>query len=390
MTVKAGDTQTQSSAKTLAIGAYERENFGDLLFLHVTAALLGDGSEISAGTPFAPSRSSLGERTMVRYSDELAARSYDRVWVVGGEVGGARMSSAFGMSAEDSEHQAYLAASRADRRKQLEAAAGQRWFTAPYMPHLPGFQGVYVINSVGLYGIGGLRGRELWSAYKALHRADYVSVRERYSHRLLTAMGIRHRVAPDMVHAIRATGLIRAERRQPVVLVQVREESLREFGAERVAHVLTKSPAIAHLGIRLFRAGSARGHDSLELYERIADRIRRIDPGRPVSISDASTSIEKATEIAGASLWVGTSLHGNIVSTAFGVPRVGLANRKVDRYCATWGDPMPFATQIRDLDSAAETALRTASLAKVAAYTESMSARALENFRLAAAASRGT
>src|SRR5690606_38014138 len=62
-------------------------------------------------------------------------------------------------------------------------------------------------------------------------------------------------------------------------------------------------------------------------------------------------------EIAGVGLWVGLSLHGRIISGAYGVPRVSFTKRKVDAYASTWDPDMPWGVTPDRLDEAVAEAL---------------------------------
>ena len=377
-----------SHPSTLLIGAYERENFGDLLFLHVSKKLLGETEEVTAGVPFQAHASSLAEHKMVQYSQELERAQYDRVWVAGGEVGGTTMHKAYRMSAFDDEYEKYSAASQKEQRETLGNTTGLPWYSSAYMPYLPSHSGSYVLNSVGLYSVGGLRGRSLLSAIRALRRADFVSVRENYSSRLLRVLGITHRKSPDVVHTIGGLDLVKQADDKSYFLLQVREETLASLGLDRLAQTIISIKSLGDKEIRLFRAGSARGHDSENLYQRVIERCNRLDPTRIVSISTATSSLEKCAEIAASAAWVGTSLHGNVVATAFGVPRVGLDNIKVNRYCDAWGEVMPFGVAMEDLDSAAQYAFNPTTIESSKFYAERLAGLARENFTVAERYSR--
>jgi hypothetical protein len=111
------------------------------------------------------------------------------------------------------------------------------------------------------------------------------------------------------------------------------------------------------MSVGLFVAGSATGHDSVELYRELEGLLRtryRLN----VSVLEVESPIERARLVASARLWIGTSLHGLVLSTAFDVPSVGLELRKLKDYSDTWGLPQPVNVTLKELESAIETAFR--------------------------------
>ena len=73
--------------RVLSVGAYERDNFGDLLFLLVTERYL-EGSEVVASAPFAADMTALLDRKVGAVGDALSENRFDAIWTVGGQVGG--------------------------------------------------------------------------------------------------------------------------------------------------------------------------------------------------------------------------------------------------------------------------------------------------------------
>lgn len=324
------------------VGAYERDNFGDILFLHATRHWLGD--RVSRATaPFSGDTTVVDGDLIDGYVPVLNGANVPFVWVVGGETGGTTLSQA---------------ASAADRDP---ASPGLPSFASPYMPRpsrYPASAGAkYVINSVGVAPAVGLSGRRRIETIGAIREASFLSVRDRGSAALLDRWDIPHHVAPDIVHTIRTSiGLPDGPSEPDVALVQFKERHIAAHGLEQVAQALVSSAGLRPFRIRLFSAGEAPGHDSTEVLHRLADEIRRIEGSDRVDVSTARTSLEKAAEIARCGLWVGTSLHGFIISTAYGVPRVALLLEKVARYARSWDVNQPSNVPLAEIDAAVATA----------------------------------
>ena len=148
--------------RVLTVGAYERDNFGDLLFLLVTERYLPD-FEIVPVAPFAADMTALMDREVIAYGDYLADQDADVIWCVGGQTGATTRESAFGMSKSAEELAAYRAAPPKARRALLDVAYGGAPILSPYIPNPGAFErnagAVNVLNSVGLAGVAGLTGR---------------------------------------------------------------------------------------------------------------------------------------------------------------------------------------------------------------------------------------
>lgn len=359
---------TELTSPIALVGAYERENFGDILFLLRTREYLAGLDSI----PTAP----VGREATTYLSDPVEEYvpifqdgDVRAIWVVGGEVGGTSVEDAVRMSIDGWNELMSTAKNRGERDRRLLERTGLGWSESPYLPRASAYRGTRsvptIINSVGVSAIERLRWDRRETVLSVLRDAEHLSVRDKESARVLRELNIPHRVAPDLVHtlALSAEYGDHRPRTDRVVLIQLKERVLAEYGAEALAELIARSRTLAGWTVRFFSAGSAPGHDSMELYRQTTDHLRRIDPSRRVELSTTLDPVEKVREIAGADLWVGTSLHGLIVSTAFGVPRVGLALSKLQTYADTWGETMPITIDIGELDAAAESALSQSSRA---------------------------
>ncbi|MGO4601085.1 polysaccharide pyruvyl transferase family protein [Terrabacter sp. 2YAF2] len=221
-----------------------------------------------------------------------------------------------------------------------------------------------IVNSVGLRSVGALVGSPRAEQIQALREADYLSVRDFASWRLVSGLGISATLAPDLIQSIR---LHRSPMRSTTkyALLQIREADVLRLGVSTVASAIARSQVLSGMSVRLFSAGSARMHDSSELYAEIVRLVSQENPRLDICRSSSLSALDKVDEISGAALWVGTSLHGNIVSSAFNVPRVALDNAKVNRYAMTWEEPMPYGVTWDRLEDAMVSALTLSDVASV-------------------------
>jgi hypothetical protein len=188
-----------SQTRVLTVGAYERDNFGDLLFLLLTERYL-TGCEIVAAAPFAADMTPLLDRRVVAYGDALNNSEFDVIWSVGGQIGGTTLESALRMSKSPAEYAAFRAAAPAEKRDLMRAALHGADLASPYIP-TPGAFGrnaaaVSVLNSVGIAGARGLAPHVREEVFEVLRTTDVVSVRDRESSDFLSRIGVAHTLAP--------------------------------------------------------------------------------------------------------------------------------------------------------------------------------------------------
>lgn len=349
-----------TNTQVLLVGAYERENFGDLLFLLRTRDYMIN-AQTTAVAPFSGDMMETLGQNIPAFAETVRDKAFDAIWVVGGEVGGTTVADAYRMSAAEDDYEKFLALSPKARIAELERVSGMTVAASPYLPRpssrVSTMGSNLVVNSVGLSGMRNLFGSRRDETWGAIQEASYVSVRDKESSDVLTKNSIQHELAPDLVHSYGLTVDHFGPRDSDVALIQVKAKVLASLGAEEFAATLAKSKQLENFRLRLFSAGNARGHDSIELYEEVALHFNRIAPNRSIEVSRTLMPLEKLREIATCGLWVGTSLHGLIISSSFDTPRVALELDKLVRYATTWQETMPVGVAMSDVDAAIESAL---------------------------------
>lgn len=375
------------SPRILTVGAYERDNFGDLLFLLVTERYL-TGSEVVASAPFAADMTELLDRPVSAVGDELSGSRFDAVWTVGGQIGGTTLEGAFKMSRPAAEHDAYLAAPSAEKRAILRAAMHGAPLSSPYLPTPGAFElnagAVTVLNSVGLAGLASVAkarphlGEEL---VETLRLTDAISVRDRESSTFLDGLGVAHTLAPDVVHAIGLLDPFEPDPASDVAVVQASTGILNKVGHRAFARRLATSEHLKGLRFRLLMAGAATGHDSLEDLERVARQIRKADPGREVEVATERRPLDIVAQIRDSRIVIGTSLHVRIIAAAYGVPRVTLWRVKPAQYAAAWDDQMPYNVRMAELEDAIGAAFAAGERPEVRQASEELNRLADANVR---------
>lgn len=349
-----------SLPRILASGAYERDNVGDLLFQVVSAHYATGRIDIDWAAPIANESPEPLGRAVPSSGALLSAQGYDGLWTVGGEVGATQRWYAYRTSIPRESWPEFQRLPAAEQDALMRAAMGGAHLDSPYIPRPSAFprsrHARLAINSAGVAGIAALPAWRQVTALAAIREAGFVSVRDSSSSRLLTEHGVPHRLAPDLIHTI-ARVMPAAHERTDDVLVQISEAHVRKFGLAAWADALAGTDDLSALPVRLFTAGTAPDHDSVEMYERLRELVSKRRPEIDIQLSSAMGIEDRVREISRARLWLGSSLHGRIIASAYGVRRISIEKPKLDSYVETWDPNFPYAVEPSDVARAVEHAL---------------------------------
>lgn len=342
--------------RILAIGAFERDNFGDLLFLRVLRDFMGDkGVEITpASIIFSDMRRVNGE---IVYPYDLMLNLYvwDAIWIVGGEIGGVGITGAVLMDSIGTAGQHYGVLNESDKAAYdslLRIPRGDH--LSAYIPNLSGYpknrNTPMIVNSVGLSNSTLDRGM-LKSETATLSRS-IVSVREGKSARFCEEYGIPHLLAPDVVTALSHFRPLQTPHTgSSYVVVQVNRELLSQTKLAKFAKDLKYIGEYLGAEVVLLRAGVTFGHDDNTLYQQIIGKYKSLKPKHKIVQYEDRDPLQIAELIARSRLCVATSLHCRIVSESYGVPCISLSNKKVANYASTWeeDDQSPYDVEASQL-----------------------------------------
>ena len=333
--------------RTVVFGAFDRHNFGDLIFAHVVAALLPGRDLVFAGIADRDLAAWGGHRVeaLARLADDPRATN---VIVAGGEVLTCEAWQAAVMLLPGKE--ANAAAARFGREAQGRSEWARRILgtvrRAPYAPAKSMFArpGRLIYNSVGgvelATSAAGLRGEVM----AALRSADFISVRDRVTQAALAAEGIAAALVPDcgarvaelFGNRIRRCGqqgepaAVCVAFPQGYIAVQFSADCEDDATLGTLARELDATAQATGCGIVFFRAGTAPWHDALDPYRRVAQRMQS-----RVRLFESAHILDICALVAGSRGFAGTSLHGHIVAAAFALPRVSFVPPDV----ATGGRP---------------------------------------------------
>lgn len=380
------EEQSVRLPRVVAVGAFERDNFGDLLYAELARAVGGDRCDLTLASPIAADmRADLGVKVPA-VAQILREEGAEGIWVVGGEVGATTPEYVFATRFGDDALAALREQSAEDRTATLSKALGGVTYAAPYIPKPSALSRTsdapLVMTSIGLAGVGNAPATRMQEITDTLREARYLSVRDPRSSEVLTTLGLDHQLDPDFAHAVSRQYTPRPTDGE-YVLLHLPQAVVTKEGLEAWLEVAVGVARLTRLEVRFFLAGTAPGHDSIDTASRLADHCRAL--GLPASISTARSVFPRIDEIAGARLWVGGSLHGRIISQSYNVPRVSFRKPKVDAYASHWDSRMPYGVDSSDVLEAVTAALkvdvdpRTAEVLSDAAIQSAE--RALETLR---------
>lgn len=351
----------------LTIGAYERDNFGDLLFFIILKkALQGAGWNIVPGSVvYSDMRNTLGE-IVFPYDILLHRYKWDAVWVVGGEMGSLDIENAMLMSLEKEHAKIYQELEVEAREYIMHFLAGNNTNHLAYLPIIDDYDlnknTKLIINSVGGFELLDNRNTVLFdSTMKTLKSATYISVRNRQSHVFLNSHGIHNVLAPDIVHIIPLCFQDKdydffQQQEEDYALFQISTSYFNEYPIDYISKKIFDTIKEYDYKIYLFAAGIANYHDDIEQYKDIKKYIHCNFNEDRVEIINERNPIALVNWIKHSKLWVGSSLHGRIISSAYSIPRVSLKMDKVSNYCELWDNLFPYNVALDNIVRSCEIA----------------------------------
>jgi hypothetical protein len=323
-----------SSHPSVLFGAFDRHNFGDLLFPHLMAAMLPGQSFEFAGLAARDLRAFGGHRVGALVSQPRPAHLIH----VGGELLTCSAWQAAVMLLDPA------AAAAAIARYDDDPVAAAHWAarqlgTSRALPYVVGRDalapsGRLIFNAVGGVEWALLSPTQRDEAKAALRQADWVSVRDHLTQDALGVEGIAAPLCPDpavMVADCFGEVILRHQQRDAVkgvldafpqgyLACQFSADFADDASLDALAQGLSRVVASTGLGLALFRAGAAPWHDDPSLLEKVQ---RRLPPGTAcrfpsLHLWDICALIATSRGV------VGSSLHSRIVAVAYALPRVSL------------------------------------------------------------------
>jgi hypothetical protein len=356
---------------TILFGAFDRHNFGDLLFPHIVAAMLEDDQRLFVGLAERDLRSDGGHevKALAQVVAEWGNRPVN-ILHVGGELLTCDVWQAAVMLSPPDQAQEVIA--RLDDKPQEKLKWAHEMLRlsalAPYTVSRQLFpRAVRVIyNAVGGVEFGTCDAALRVEVLAKLKDADAVSVRDRQTQALLESTGITTQLIPDpAVMAAELFGEKIHQRAQEGEIAQllaafpqgyIAVQFSADFGDDEtlavIAAQLDQAAASSGYGVVFFRAGAAPWHDDLACYQRTAARMKTA----AVKIVTSLNLWDICAVIAHSRAYCGSSLHGRIVAMAFALPRLNLRHpmqtgrvTKQAAFATTWDKGMPATVDVYEM-----------------------------------------
>lgn len=369
----------------IVFGAFDRHNFGDLLFPHILEALTGPADFVHAGL-VERNLSDVGGHQVHAIAD-LAERYRDRpVRIVhaGGELLTCGAWEAAVMSLPIDEARKIAVCLGSDARLSL-AWARERLRLQALAPYVAGraqfpCAAAIVHNAIGGAELDAVAAAMRVEVREKLAGADSISVRDRRTLAHLNSQGLAAELVPDpavmvaelfaeRLQAHAASGevlLCRQAFPKGYLALQFSIDFGDDATLDTLAAGLDRFVRHSGWGIVLFRAGAAPWHDDIGAYRRLAARMR----SHAVRILSSLHLWDICALLARCSAYAGSSLHGRIVAAAHALPHVTLCRDDAGSGCAkhaayaeTWdGGPQRSVAEPAALCGALMDAIRIASI----------------------------
>ena len=338
---------TGNTVKVIAYGAYDRHNYGDLLFAIVLKHHLeADGRfRVLVAATRKSDLSRFGALPTISLKEALKATRSQRntmLVVAGGECLTAQWESILGYLAPQIVYYPIKASPYLIGQRQFIRLSRTLTSIPSDMPlvlgerDLPGYQVMY--NSVGGNEISRKKPLIHAAIKRNLKDSTYVSVRDRETSAELEKLGVEHRLVPDSAVLISDIFPQQPDPAEPGHIVFHISEHHSRRRIEAIAEQLSDLSERTGLKIALLTIGKAPGHSDDapldKLQSLLGERAYRVDSGHIQDIIRC---------IATSRLYCGTSLHGAITALTYAVPQIALLPRRVIKlssFLETWA-PRP-------------------------------------------------
>jgi hypothetical protein len=398
----------KTSPRVALLGAFDRFNYGDLLFPIVSRKEIeahSPGTATAVHALVASDLSAYGALPSLSLRDLYrpgALRADDVVLFAGGGTVGVDWTFMLSNLLGPMGNAGLKALTRVLGFSRAEAAS-RRYFGAhsPY-PWVAGPEDFPVPVKVAYNAIGGSelvnRGaRVQHGTLQRLALASYLSVRDNQTQQVFASVQdrVQVHVAPDSavlmseqfplprLRALSSASALATVDESPYLCFHANRGYMRRH-VDQIVTAIEKVYEAHGLPAVLLPIGRYVGLDDHLGLAELKQRLRT--PARMAS--DQASLWEIMLTIAQSSLFLGTSLHGAVTSQSFAVPHLGMSERpsKLDHYLSTWDLPQQaHCVALKELPDRVAMALAVDSSARVAKRDELIGLAQANFSRLASA-----
>lgn len=342
--------------KILVIGAFDRYNYGDLLFPLIIEKQLNTYGKDFKFRFFGLIESDLSKEGGLPTEDlqafyKACNNPNDKVHVIvaGGEALGVTWHSLWSALNKTYQkiHRYHIRISKFIDLNRIARMVLKGKTPLPFVFTKSDFPGVktVVLNSLGGSGLKKAQFEQYDFLKKKLNRADYLAVRDKTTIANLKENGVKAQLFPDS--AILMSEFYPIEVLEKQITPEVKDYVKANIGnyvffqinkkttvgkEDLIASELDKILEKGNVKICLCPIGKALNHD-----DHLALAVVKYQMKSPATYFDAENIWDIMYLIANSKCYIGTSLHGAITALSYAVPHVGLKVEKLEAYLNTWG-----------------------------------------------------
>lgn len=342
--------------KILIIGAFDRYNYGDLLFPLIIEKQLETYHRDFQYEFYGLVESDLsregGKPTLDLKAFYEACNKPDQkvhVMVAGGEALGVTWNSLLASLNKHFQkiHKHHVRITKIINLNRIAKKLLKGKTTLPFVFDKNDFSSVksVLFNSLGGSGIKPALFERFGFMKAKLQKADYLAVRDTITLENLRQNGVEAQLFPDS--AILMSEFYPLQTLEKSITPEVKSYVEKNRGnyvffqinkkttmgkEEGIALELDRIYGKGEVEICLCPIGKALNHDDHIALQTVKTRMKS-----PSTYFDADNIWDIMYLIANSKAYIGTSLHGAITSMSYNVPHVGLVVEKLDAYLSTWG-----------------------------------------------------
>lgn len=366
----------------LLVGAYARDNFGDLLYAKIIEKSLSYHKTILGGI-VGRDLTGIGGDCIISARDFLRSHSGKNPCAIihgGGETIVSSRNSAVSMILPINVFNEDLGIYQLCEEEISEKLASTKNASA-YLYGVDDMNRNLKKTPLAFISIGGSSLDQysddpqfLLHLKSKLKSAKYISVRDKKTQQnLKKLLKIDSKLYPDLVHiiynthkaqinkAINNPQIRQITQKKPYILFQANQFTINNLGINEIGKILGEISSKNNQAIVLQPAGLASGHDSLDQLNELARYISVNFHNINVIVQKDRFLWNQLAIISRASCTISTSLHVRIVAASFSRPHISLPIEKVNVYAQSWQsiDDQPYNVNLEDLPEIFEKTLQT-------------------------------
>jgi len=371
------------------IGAFERDNIGDIIFPHIVKKCLPKYQFILISPIFSNLRKIGGDYVVSKKNIKLINKKPKCVIYCGGETITCNMEYALEMDSLISSNTA-------------NSKIYTKYLTSDNnnLGYLYDHKSLNISNKVpmGSISIGGSNENNYKNEKfnklikRLLNEHKIIIVRDKFTKNYIKHyLNIDSNISPDIVSLISETHIekIKKEKnnidcikkKEPYIVFQANKDFIDKNNFKKIAIKISEFAIKNKKNIVLLPAGLAKNHDSMKYYIKIENFLKKQNKIKTFIFNDKNIW-RKIALLSESYCNICTSLHFKIISDSFLIPSICLENQKVLNYLKSWPNKQHFYCQsIKDI-SKFNKQIENFNKSKFKEYEDQLKEKTLENLEL--------